>query len=134
MKSTFFCPYCKGRLNVSNNIVFSVKTDDNRVGLVFLNPKLGDYHTTTHPSFNISEGELVEFYCPVCHANLAALEFGENLVKVYMMNENQKVYEILFSGIAGEHCTYILKDREIEHFGEDYNKYTNYFGEKYHLE
>lgn len=126
MKNNFLCPYCKGTLNVKGNIVFSVKTHSGKQGLVFVSPELGDYATTTNESFNIVEGELSEFRCPICHSNLAAIEVNENLVRVLMKDGEDSVYEVLFSGIAGEHCTYVLHDREIEAFGENSHKYKDY--------
>ena len=129
MAQDFICPYCKGKLNVKGFIVFSVKTKEGKSGLIFVSPELGNYQSFTHPSFKISEGEQHEFHCPICHTNLAALEFNEKLVKVLMTSENGKVYEILFSGISGEHCTYKLKDGQLEAYGEDSERYRNFFGE-----
>lgn len=133
MKNDFLCPYCKGKLNVNNNIVLSVHTESQKVGLVFLNSKLGNYDTVTHPSFNLKEGEHLDFFCPICHANLAAIEFDENLAKVFMTDESQKVYEIVFSEIAGEYCTYKLIDAMIDSYGEHVDHYVNHFGAKSYL-
>jgi uncharacterized protein YbaR (Trm112 family) len=130
MKNDFLCPYCKGKLNVKNNIVLSVRTESKIRGLVFLSPKLGNYETTTHPTFKIKEGEHLDFFCPICHANLAAIEFDDNLAKVFMTDESQKVYEILFSEIAGEHCTYKLADHLLESYGQHTDYYMNHFGSK----
>lgn len=130
MKNDFLCPYCKGKLNIEGNIVLSVRTESQKRGLVFLSPSLGNYETTTHPSFEMKEGEHLDFFCPICHANLAAIEFDDNLAKVFMTDESQKVYEIVFSEIAGEHCTYKLVDHMIESYGEHKNQYVNHFGAK----
>lgn len=130
MKNDFLCPYCKGKLNVHGNIVLSVRTESQKRGLVFLSPKLGNYETITHPSFEMKEGEHLDFFCPICHANLAAIEYDENLAKVFMTDESQKVYEIVFSEIAGEHCTYKLVDHMIESYGEHVDNYVNHFGAK----
>lgn len=46
-----------------------------------------------------------------------------------MMDDRKRAYEVLFSGIAGEHCTYKLKDSELEAYSEDSEKYKNIFGE-----
>lgn len=129
MKKDFICPYCKGKLNVKNYIVFSVKCQTGCRGIILLSPKLGDYKSITHPSLKIEDGDHIEYHCPICHSNLAALEFNEDLVKVLMSDENQHVYEVLFSGIAGEHCTYVLHDQEMETFGENSSKYMNYLSE-----
>ncbi len=129
MANDFHCPYCKGKLNIDENIVLSARTHEAKRGLVCLSPKLGNYVTRTHQSFKIPDGERAEFFCPICHSNLAALELDENLVKVMMTDDNHVVYEILFSGIAGEECTYKLKEDQIESFGGDSHKYRNFFGE-----
>ncbi len=133
MKNDFLCPYCKGKLNIKGNIVLSVHTESNKNGLVFLSPKLGNYETIKHPKFEIKDGEHLDFFCPICHANLAAIEFSENLAKIFMTDESQKVYEIVFSEIAGEHCTYKLVDSMIESYGENLDKYVNHFGAKSHF-
>ena len=130
MKNDFLCTYCKGKLNVKGNMVLSVRTESMKRGLVFLSPKLGNYETTTNPSFEMKDGEHLDFFCPICHANLAALEIDDNLAKVFMTDESQKVYEIVFSEIAGEHCTYKLVDHEIESYGEHVDHYVNHFGAK----
>ena len=129
MAQDFLCPYCKGKLKVNDYIVFSVKNHEGKRGLLFLSSKLGDYKTITHPTFNVTEGSHNDFICPICHSNMAALEFNENLVKVLMIDENSRVYEVLFSGIGGEHCTYKIKGSELETYGEDSDKYQKFFGE-----
>ena len=130
MKKDYLCPYCKGKLNVNKNIVLSVHTESNNRGLIFISPELGNYKTITHPSFEIKEGEHLDIFCPICHANLQAIEIDKNLAKVMMMDESQKVYEIVFSEIAGEHCTYKLVDQSIESYGEHTEHYRNHFGAK----
>lgn len=133
MKKDYLCPYCKGKLNVNHNIVLSVYTESQNMGLIFLSTELGNYKRTSHPSFQIKEGEHLDIYCPICHANLQAIEFNENLAKVFMTDESQKVYEILFSEIEGEHCTYKLVDTMIESYGEHVDHYVNFFGAKSRL-
>ncbi|MBK7106369.1 MAG: hypothetical protein IPH62_13905 [Ignavibacteriae bacterium] len=133
MKNNYLCPYCKGQLNVKSNIVLAVRTEAQKRGLILLSSKLGNYQVTTHPSFQLKEGEHLEIFCPMCHANLKAIEFDDNLAKMFMMDESQKVYEIIFSEIAGEHCTYKLVDSMIESYGEHQNNYVNHFGAKARL-
>ena len=133
MKNDFLCPYCKGKLNVKGNIVIAVRNEAQKRGLVFLSPNLGNYETTTHPTFEMKDGEHLDFLCPMCHANLKALAYDENLARVFMTDEAQKVYEIVFSEIAGEHCTYKLVDSKIESYGEHVDHHTNFFGAKSNL-
>lgn len=130
MKNDFLCPYCKGKLNVKGSIVLSIRKEDQKRGLLFLSTNLGNYETTTHSTFKLNEGEHLDILCPMCHANLQAIEIDENLAKVLMTDESQKVYEIVFSEIAGEHATYKLVDHMMESYGEHTDHYVNHFGAK----
>jgi hypothetical protein len=67
---------------------FSAKTRENKQGLIFLSPELGNYTTEHHPSFDIKEGEEYRYYCPICHAKLNYPE-NEKLVKIFMTDENE---------------------------------------------
>ena len=58
-----------------------------------------------------------------------ATEIHENLAKVLMLDEKNNEYEILFSEIVGEKCTYKIKEEDIELFGDHASKYMNFFGE-----
>jgi hypothetical protein len=122
----YLCPICRGLLRVGDKLVFTLKTKDNRQGLIFLSPELGNYTTEHHPSFDVTEGEEFLYYCPICHARLNYTE-NEKLVKIFMIDENDEEFEIFFSGIAGEKCTYRMRDKEKEEFGPDSDKYKQYF-------
>jgi uncharacterized protein YbaR (Trm112 family) len=126
MQYDYFCPICKGQLRVDNNLVFTARSEKNKKGLIFLSPELGNYTTSRHPKFEIEEGEEYTFLCPICHATLNREE-NNNLVKVFMRDENGKDYEIFFSGIAGEKCTYKMRDRQVEGMGPDAELYRHYF-------
>lgn len=128
MANDYLCPICRGHIRVGDALVISVKSEKNKKGLIFLNPEIGNYTTTTHPTFEIKKGEEYTVYCPICHANLNREE-NPNLVKVHMVdNESHDEYEIYFSGVVGEECTYKIKDKEVQEFGPDANHYRQYFG------
>lgn len=129
MGNNFLCPYCKNYLNVDGKIIFSFKSESGKEGLVSLSPKIGNYKTTYHPNTVPEEGKQLDIYCPVCHANLKAIDIDEHLARVFMMDLNQKIHEIYFSDIVGEHCTYKVKDHKVEaYFGEDCERYMNFWG------
>ncbi len=128
MKNEYLCPYCRGHLKVGNNIIFSVRTKDNKRGLLLLSPELGNYRCTNHKSLNLIEGEKVETFCPICHSNLKAININRNLAEVIMVDESGEQYEIYFSEIVGEHSTYKIQDSDVESFGDDSGDYMNYFG------
>ncbi|MCD4833838.1 MAG: hypothetical protein K8R31_08600 [Bacteroidales bacterium] len=128
MKTDFICPKCNGHLLVGDKIIFTAITKkDKRPGIILLNSKVGDYTSILHPAFKIEKGEEVDFFCPICHASLAVPDVDEKLVKIIMVDENSDKYEIYFSGVTGEHCTYKVSDVKIEKFGEVSEKYYKYF-------
>jgi hypothetical protein len=126
MHYDYLCPICHGHLRVGDRLVFSARTRENKQGLIFLSPELGNYTTEHHPSFDIQEGEEYLYHCPICHARLNFQE-NDKLVKILLVDEKGDEFEIFFSGIAGEKCTYRLKDKEKEEFGPDKDKYKQYF-------
>jgi hypothetical protein len=125
MANNYYCPICRSNMNIDNSIVFSAKSPDNEKGLIFLNNELGDYTKTTHPDFILREGVEYKFYCPVCHAKLNK-EDNHHLVKVLMTDKTGKEFEINFSNIIGENCTYKIEDKKAEAYGPHSERYSKY--------
>jgi hypothetical protein len=128
MATEYLCKVCRGHLNVKTSIVLAAtKTNSSERGLIFLNPEIGNYTTTTHPSFRIKEGEEYVYTCPICHSQLNSAKYN-HLVRIIMIDEDKKEYNIYFSGIAGEKCTYKIRGTKIEMAqGPDANRYNKYF-------
>ncbi len=127
MKSEYLCKVCRGHLKVKTSIVLAAtKKNGSTGGLVFLNPELGNYTITTHPSFTIKEGEEYIYTCPICHSQLNSAKYN-HLVRIIMMDEKGKEYNIYFSGIAGEKCTFKIRGANMESQGPDANLYNKYF-------
>ena len=129
LKINYLCPSCRSYLRVWNYIIFTVKYhSDNKKALLLLNPELGNYDLIHHSSVKCKEGEIVDFFCPVCHADLTAAEINKNLAHVIMIDENNKEYHVFFSKICGEHSTFKIKEDDIvERYGEDSSAYVNFF-------
>ena len=125
MAKDYYCPICKGQLRVKSFILLSAKSKNNEKGLIYLNSEIGDYSITNHPDFEIRDGEEYTFYCPICHATLNREE-NPHLVKIYMKDGDED-FEIYFSSLAGEKCTYKISDKSIEQIGPDANHYKQYF-------
>jgi len=128
MAVEYLCKICRGRLNVKTSIVLAAsKLHSSKRGLVFLNPEIGNYTTTTHPSFEIQEGEEYIYTCPICHSQLNSTKY-KHLVRLIMIDDNGKEFDIYFSGIAGEKCTYKIRENKIEgKTGPDTKTYDKYF-------
>lgn len=132
MENNYLCPKCNAYLNVGENIILTAKNRCGDKGIVLLSPELGNYRIEKHPFFIIKEGDHVNLYCPSCGENLAARNLSDNLAKMIMIDQQENEYEIYFSEIAGEHCTYKIKEGILESFGGDSTVYVNHFGEVPH--
>ena len=129
MAVEYLCKVCKGHLNVKTSIILSAAKVSDRThrGLIYLNPDLGNYTATTHPSFQIKEGEEYIYTCPICGAQLNSMKYL-HLVRILMRDEEGKEFNVYFSGIAGEKCTYKIRGNKIEHkAGPDVKMYDKYF-------
>jgi len=126
MATEYQCKACRGVLNVKTSIVLSAMSEtSSKKGLFYLNPELGNYTVTTHPSFKMEEGEEYLIKCPICHAHLNSLKYN-HLVRIIMV-EDGKEYDIYFSDIVGEKCTYKISGSGVEKIGPDAVKYIKYF-------
>jgi hypothetical protein len=127
MAVEYLCKVCRGHLNVKTSIVLAAsKTNSSERGLIFLNPEIGNYTTTTHPSFKIKEGNEYVYTCPICHSQLNSAKYN-HLVRIIMIDEEGKEFNIYFSGIAGEKCTYKIRGTKLEKQGPDAKLYDKYF-------
>jgi len=127
----FLCPKCEGHLRVGDHIIFKVKNDRKRTGLILLSALIGNYSSIKHPGFRFAEGESIDFFCPLCNFSLKS-DIHENLVRVIMKDEDGDYYEVYFSKIAGEHTTYATTGDKLHVEGEHAGKYTYFkIGDKF---
>lgn len=125
MALNYLCPHCNGYISKGENIYFSVRTPDFKVGLISLHTEVGKYSIDKHSEFNFDDGELLDFYCPICHAELAA-KAHTNLAKIVMIDEKNNQFEILFSKTAGKKSTYKVIGETMEIFGDDSAEYIDF--------
>ena len=128
-ENNFLCPQCRSQLVPNKKIVLLAKLPDGEQGLLLLSPILGEYSATTHAAFNVNAGDKVDIFCPVCHADLGDYHDDQNLAKVIMIDDREEEYDIIFSEIIGQRCTFKIHGEEMEKYGEDADIYTNYWGE-----
>lgn len=117
-RNDYLCPKCKGHLNAGGFVIFSTKNNRNKRGLILLSPKVGSYTVKHHDSYGFEDGEIVDFFCPICSEDLTAKENEKN-VEILMVDENNTEYRVLFSRISGEQSTYLLSKDDVEVFGDD---------------
>ncbi|HUV00365.1 MAG TPA: hypothetical protein VMW32_05345 [Bacteroidales bacterium] len=127
MAVEYLCKICRGHLKVKTSIVLAAsKANSSKRGLIFLNPEIGNYSTTTHPTFKIEEGTEYIYTCPICHSQLNSAKYN-HLVRILMIDDEGEEFNIYFSGIAGEKCTYKIRGTRIEAEGPDASLYDKYF-------
>ena len=129
MQRNFICPFCIGQLYLNERIVFSAQKHDGTRGLILLTAELGDYRAIKHPTFKISAGEHIDFFCPLCHSNLMVERNGKKFTLVTMIELGDE-FEVFFSQIAGEKCTYVFGDHFFKAYGDDADENTNFWGVK----
>ncbi len=124
MEINYLCPKCRSFLNIGTKVVLSVHSKDDQKGLLLFEKRLGDYNVKKHDLIQYEKGEMVGFFCPICHENLVSA-INSNLARVIMIDENDSECEVLFSKVVGEQATYKIKNGNIEAFGADKNKYLD---------
>lgn len=128
-ENNFLCPKCRSQLVPNKKIVLLAKLSDGSAGLLLLSPILGEYSATTHSAFNVYKGDKVDIFCPVCHEDLGDYKDNKNLARVIMIDDRAEEYDIVFSEIIGQQCTFKVQGEKIESYGEDADIYTNFWGE-----
>jgi hypothetical protein len=112
MATQYLCKACRGVLNVKTSIILAaLKNNSSKKGLFLL---------------KMEEGEEYLIKCPICHAHLNSLKY-DHLVRIIMVDDNGKEFDIYFSDIVGEKCTYKLSGSSVEKIGPDAVKYDKYF-------
>jgi len=123
MENHFICPHCRGHLKVGDHIIFRVRNSKNKYGLLLLHPEIGNYNSIKHPQFKFTEGDTIDFYCPLCLHSLST-DVDENLAYVVMIDKEGKEHDIYFSRIAGEKSTYQVTGDTVTATGEHSGRYT----------
>lgn len=121
----YLCPHCHGCISLDEKIIFSVRTPDFKVGLISLQTELGKYSVHKHNGFEFDEGDELDFYCPICHAELASTVHA-NLAHVVMIDEKNNQFEIYFSKTAGKKSTYKVIGETMEIYGDDSAEYIDF--------
>jgi len=110
---------------VGEYIIFKIRNSIRERGLLLLHPEVGNYTSIKHPDFHFSEGERIDFFCPICMQHLDAA-INENLVHVIMVDEKGMEHEVYFSRIAGEKSTYQVSNLGVRTTGEHSYRYTHF--------
>lgn len=129
--NNFLCPKCLAQIRVGNHLIFKVRNQKKKTGLLLLHPRIGNYASVKHPSFEVEEGEALEFFCPVCNASMES-DIHKNLVHVILHEENGQDHEVYFSRIHGEQVSFETSGDALRVAGSDAGRYTYFrMGDKF---
>lgn len=126
MKANYLCPNCRTYLNVDERIILAAENMEGQKGILLFSIHLGDYEILKHPYFDLRDNEIIQIFCPCCHKCLKDTRVHKNIYKILMQDEEDQEYQILFSGVYGERCTYKISDGKVSSYGEHASKYLNF--------
>jgi len=115
----YICPNCKGHLNVGDYVVFATHTQRKHKGLLMMSPLIGEYKYFHHEKYQLENGEMVGFGCPICQCDLTSIKNKDHAMIYMVVDEDSTEYELYFSKIAGNQSTYVVAQDNIESFGDD---------------
>lgn len=125
MEILYLCPYCRGAINAKRNIILSVKSTDKQFGLALLHEEIGNYTVALSPTLKIKTGDIVDFFCPICHAELNTSK-GDNLARFVQVDDTGSESSVIISRAYGERCTFTVDDRKkVKTYGESVRKYLD---------
>jgi hypothetical protein len=109
-------------LNPDRSVILTAAHAGTRV-LIGLHPQPGKYEVYLPPNTETGDGTKWDFGCPVCQDNLATEE-DANLCELELWVD-EKPLRILFSSIAGEHATFVVRHDTVEEkHGKDAARYS----------
>ena len=108
-------------LNPDETIIVVGETGGHRV-MVGFHPEPGNYHAFLPPGFEVEEGSLWNFECPVCRQSLSA-EIAPALCALDMVTEGDR-HRVYFSRMAGERATFVISAEGIERYGADVERHS----------
>lgn len=129
MKRTYHCLKCQSVLNPNVKIVMVVAQGPNR-GLALFSPQPGNYSIIYADHLCLRQGELTEFFCPVCGADLTSTA-SPNLARLGVQLGDGTQGWVDFSRWFGEQATYYVFGDQVRSYGENAQLYSslNFFGE-----
>lgn len=132
MKWKYSCPKCTAILNPGPNIIL-LGRHQGRETLLAFHPEPGNYEVSIPDNANINEGELWEFFCPVCHGKMT-FAGDEHLAALDMTDGEGTWHKVVFSAIAGEQATFVITQEpegKVYKHGVDLTKYEQCLWHKY---
>lgn len=117
----YSCPSCHAGLNPDNTIMLVGEHGGDR-SLVGFHPEPGNYEVFSPPDVEVPHGSRWDFFCPVCHANLA-LAPDEPFCVIDGIYDGI-THRVYFSRVAGDQATFVVGDEgHVEPHGSDADRH-----------
>jgi len=128
MKLTYTCPQCHAVLNPNVKIVLKAVCNG-KSALVLFSPKPGNYKAI-YDGIEFNQGDVVEFFCPVCGRSLCAGVDGAFAEICYHQGADEDG-TVVFSRVYGQQATYFTTREKVRSYGPDADRFgsLNFFGE-----
>lgn len=115
----YYCPHCKCRLTMNNAIHFYIKDKHKQKANISLSAAPGVYGYESDVNLEIMIGDILEFYCPSCHANLQSKKYPD-FIEIHLIVTENIYFEVLFSPKYGEKITYVIMENEMVKYKDDF--------------
>jgi len=118
----YMCPECKGAVSARGGVVVVGELAGSKV-LFFFDPRPGCYGYEVAEGIEVPAGEMWEFSCPLCRANLTT-KFNKKLARLDLV-DGDEVRRVVFSKVADEQATFVLGGDDLEAHGRDSISYID---------
>ncbi len=122
MRTQYHCPHCKNTLSIGQDIILTAKNKKGQAGLVVLHTELGNYSSKKSEDLQISPGEEVDLFCPLCN-NSIDYKHKTNYANLTRVAEDESL--VIFSKIYGQKRTFKVEGKKVNSYGEHALKYTD---------
>jgi len=127
MKRTYLCPKCDGVLNPNVKIILRTERLG-RAALLLLSPQPGNYQVIAPESFRLKKHDELQFYCPLCSADLTSAR-NAAMAEIAFSGPSDQRGTVVFSRVMGHHETYFVTSDEVRPYGEHAARDTlNFWG------
>ena len=121
MRWTYACPHCQAMLNPDETVVLIGECGPHRI-LMGFHAEPGNYRAYLPPEFNLQEGSMWDFSCPVCNHSLIA-EIAPELCALDMAVQGVR-HRIYFSRTVGEQATFVITAEGVTSHGRDADRHS----------
>ncbi|MBN1962888.1 MAG: hypothetical protein JW841_18300 [Deltaproteobacteria bacterium] len=127
MKRVYRCPHCRAILNPCIKLILKAQLRDH-LGLFVFSPQPGNYEVAIPDDFPVRKGDMVNFFCPVCSADLTSAH--DQAFAEINVTTGSHMAAVVFSKTFGRYATYFITRQDVKSYGKHASPATiNFWGE-----